>query len=347
MITAANEAALESCVLLKNNDILPMKDDIKNIVIVGPFAKTKELLGGWQCKGMFEETISLEDGIKRVSKASHIGAYEKLCDCPESVLEAADFVVVTIGESWTLSGEGHSSVNLELAKEQQELIRNIRKTGKQFACVAFSGRPLALESVIEDIPALLWCWYPGTCAGTAVAELLVGKHSPSGKLTMSLPRVTGQTPLYYNEYRSGRPANETSYSSRYQDCEVGALYSFGHGLSYADIQYSNIQISSETITDLETVIVTMDVYNNSEYKTKETVLLFMEDPVSKLVRPVKELLKYERISLDPQETVQVKFEVTVDDLKYLNNRLEKVLEHGSINLYLNHIKTPISTFQYI
>jgi beta-glucosidase len=346
-IAFAKQAAVESCVLLKNEKVLPINASVKNILILGPFAKTKELMGGWSCKGRFEETISLEEGIRTTFQAAKVNAYEKLEECPADLYEKADIILLTIGEPWYQSGEGHSSTNIELAAEQQELVREVKKSGKNFACIGFSGRPLALESVIEDIPALLWCWYLGNCAGTAVAELISGAATPSGKLTMSFPRVTGQTPLYYNEYRSGKPANDSSYSSRYQDCEIGPLYSFGHGLSYADIEYSNIQLSAATITEQRTVQLSMEITNNSEYDTKETVILYMDDPVSKNVRPVKEMLDYQRITLPPYTKKKVVFDIKAEDMKYINNQLEKVLEPGEINLYLNDGKTPIGKLIYV
>lgn len=343
----AKEAAKESCVLLKNEKVLPFKKTVKKVLIVGAFAKTKELLGNWQCKGSFEDVTSLEEGIKQVLPHADIYAYEKLEECPETVLKDCDSIIATIGENWELSGEGHSSVNIELNQEDQQLVRKVKALGKPFACVAFAGRPLALESVIEDIPALLWCWYPGTRAGLAVAELIFGEGTPSGKLTMSFPRVNGQVPIRYNEYRSGRPANETSYSSRYQDCEVGPLFEFGHGLSYAAVDYKEMKISSDVIHEEDEVTVTITLQNNSDYDCKETIILFMEDPVSKNVRPVREMIGYERVTLQRGKEQKVTFKLTVDDFKYVNTQLEKTIEPGVINLYINNMEHPVFKLKYL
>lgn len=346
LLDAAKRAACESCVLLKNEKLLPIKKDCRTMILTGPYAKTKELLGNWSCRGSFDDTVSLEEGMKAVFPNARVEAYENFSECPKELLETADFVLVTLGEAWELSGEGHSSANLELPVKQQELIEAVRASGRDFAAVVFSGRPLALGSVDEKIPALMWCWYPGTCTGMAVAELLAGECSPSGKLAMSLPRVSGQAPLYYNEYRSGRPANESSYSSRYQDCGIGALYPFGHGLSYAKIIYSDAAVSSGTIRGGETVTFSVKVTNSSEYSVKETVLLYMNDPVSALVRPVKELLDFKRVSLKPHQSAEVIFEVSSEALKYLNNELKRVIEPGIVNLFLNSEEKPAAQIQY-
>lgn len=342
----AKKAAKESCVLLKNEEILPLSKDMKRVLIVGPFAKTRELLGNWQCKGKFEECISLEEGMKQMLPNARICAYETLEECPEDSIESSDGVLVTIGESWELSGEGHSSADLELPAKQQALIKEVGKRNKKFACIAFSGRPLALEHVIKDIPALLWCWYPGTQGGIAVAELIVGEGTPSGKLTMSFPRINGQTPLCYNEYRSGRPANETTYSSRYQDCGIGALFPFGHGLSYAKIEYSNYYISDYVISEQKKIRLSVDIENKSDYECRETVILYMEDPVSKNVRPVREMLSYQKVLLGKREKKTAVFEIGAEDLKYWNTKLEKVIEEGIINLYVNDMEKKIFEIRY-
>lgn len=342
----AKESAKETCVLLKNEGVLPLDKKEKQILILGPFAKTKELLGNWRCKGKFEECISLEEGIKQVFTEAKVLAYETLEECPNEILDQSEIILLAIGESWELSGEGHSSVNLELPVQQQELIENIAAQNKKFACIIFSGRPLALGSVIDKIPSILWCWYPGSQGGIAIAELTAGDGTPTGKLTMSFPRVTGQTPLYYNENRSGRPASDSSYSSRYQDCEIGALFPFGYGLSYADIQYTNYQISNTSISDNQTISLSMEIENKSKYSCKETVILYMEDPISNKVRPVREMIAFQKVSLDSGEMKTVVFEIAARDLNYTDTDLRKVIEPGAINLYVNSMEKKVYEIQY-
>jgi len=334
----AKEAAKRSCVLLKNEGaVLPIAEDKKHILIVGPFAKTQELLGNWFCEGKFEDVISLEAGMKAVFADRSVAAFEALSACPPEVVDRADYIVVTIGEHWSLSGEGRSSVHLELADPQQQLIRDVKALGKPYACVAFSGRPLALQEVIDDMPALLWAWYPGTQGGLAVAELLAGIDSPSGKLTMSFPRHSAQTPIYYNEYSSGRPASHSNMTSQYQDCEVGSLFAFGHGLNYADIHYHNFAASNDTIAEDQPITVSFKVENKSPFATSEIAILYIEDHVSKAIRPVREMKQWRVVELAAFERKAVSFELRVADFSYLNLNLEQVVEPGEFSVYINDL----------
>ncbi|WP_416729774.1 glycoside hydrolase family 3 N-terminal domain-containing protein [Fictibacillus sp. JL2B1089] len=342
----SKEAAKKSCVLLKNEELLPIPKTVKNVLIVGPFAKTKELLGNWPCKGSFEDVISLTEGLQSLDGALNVKAYETLEECPENELVQSDYIIAAVGERWDLSGEGHSSVHIELEDKQQELIREIKRLNKPYVCVCFSGRPLALQNIIDDIPALLWCWYPGTQAGRAIAELLTGKDTPSGKLTMSFPRYSSQVPIHYNEYSSGRPANDSSYSSRYQDCEVGPLFSFGEGLTYTNTTYSNMKISNSVLKDGEELTISFSVENPSSYAYSEIVILYLEDLVSKVVRPTREMKKYKVVHVPAHETVHVEFSLKVEDLTYLNNHLQPSIEPGAFNLYINDLKKPVGTFNY-
>jgi len=335
----AKEAAKKSCVLLKNeNDALPIKGEYEHILVVGPYAKSQELLGSWACEGKFEDVVSIETGRKEVFFNRQTHVYDSLETCPRDIINLIDYVVVTIGEYWDLSGEGRSSVNLELEKSQKQLIREVKKLKKPYACVALSGRPLALQDIIDDIPSLLWAWYPGTKGGLAIAELLAGTSTPTGKLTMSFPRYSAQTPIYYNEYSSGRPTSSSSYSNRYQDCETGPLFPFGHGLNYANIKYSEFEISSDTITDMEDVVISFDIENKSEFLTSEIAILYIEDLISKAIRPVREMKKWKRIDLLPFEKKRVSIGLSIKDLSYLNLQLEQVVEPGEFNIFVNDLQ---------
>lgn len=343
MIESARNASKASCVLLKNdNEILPMSA-IEPILIVGPFAKTKALLGNWNCKGRLDETISVEEGFSHL--ADRVFAYEYLDEVPEAILAEVTKVIVTIGEVWDRSGEGHSSANLEIPSAQQALIYDIKALGKKVIGIGFSGRPMALESVIDALDGLLWSWYLGNEAGNAIATLMLGLESPTGRLPMSFPRVTGQTPLSYNELRSGRPANESTYSSRYQDVKIGALYPFGYGLRYGTVQLTNVQCSDTVITDQKVVNIQCDIENDSAYDTQESVLLFMEDPVAKLVRPVRELIDFKKVVLKKGEKKTLSFSVSTDSLSYYNNQGEKTLENGKINFYINDLSHLVASIE--
>ncbi|MBS4219159.1 glycoside hydrolase family 3 C-terminal domain-containing protein [Bacillus sp. FJAT-49711] len=342
----AKETAKKSCVLLKNDQMLPIGKEHKNIIIIGPFSNTSELLGNWSCKGSFEDVVTLAEGMKLVDDSLEIKAYDHFEDCPKDELDHCDYIIVAVGESWELSGEGHSSVNIELEERQRRLIQAVKKMNKPYACVCFSGRPLALQNIIDDIPSLLWCWYPGTQAGIAIAELITGNDTPSGKLTMSFPRYSAQVPIHYNEYSSGRLANASNYSSRYQDCEIGPLFSFGHGLTYTNTEYSNFQISSNKITKDQEITISFQVNNQSQFGYSEIAILYIEDLVSRAVRPTREMKKYQIVNVPPFQSVPVEFTITLDDLYYLNANLEQTIEPGEFNLYINKLDQPIFTIEY-
>nr|WP_245392056.1 glycoside hydrolase family 3 C-terminal domain-containing protein [Lactococcus protaetiae] len=345
LVSAAKTAAKKSCVLLKNdNEILPLSA-ADPVLIIGPFAKTQALLGNWNCKGKRSETISVENGFRQ--HADRVFAYEFLDEVPEDVLVSADSVLVTLGEAWDQSGEGHSSANLELSSAQQSLIFDLKALGKKVIGLGFAGRPLALGAVIDDLDALLWTWYLGNEAGSAIAELVLGLDSPTGRLPMSFPRVSSQVPLRYNELRSGRPANDSTYSSRYQDLPIGPLFSFGHGLRYGQVSYENIVVSSPVITDEQPISLSLTLTNLSEYDTAESLLLFMEDPVSNLVRPVRELLDFKRIPLKKGEAKRVEFSVSTDSLSYVEHQGEKRLENGEVRFYINDLIAVIGEIEVV
>lgn len=345
IVSVSKKAAKESCVLLKNDDgILPLSKD-GLLLIIGPFAKTQELLGNWNCKGKLSETISVENGFRQY--ADRVFAYEYLDEVPEDILVSTDKVLVTLGEAWDKSGEGHSSVNLEISAAQQSLIFDLKALGKKVIGLGFAGRPLALGDVIDELDALLWTWYLGNEAGAAIAELVLGLDSPTGRLPMSFPRVSSQVPLRYNELRSGRPANDSTYSSRYQDLPIGPLFSFGHGLRYGQVRIEKIELSDAVITDRNPVSISLLLTNESEYDTAESLLLFMEDPVSKIVRPVRELLDFKRISLARGEAKTVEFSVSTDSLSYVDNQGKKQLEAGTIRFYINDLTAAVGEIEVI
>jgi len=346
-LSLAKETVKQSCVLLKNNrNLLPITDHYQNVLLIGPFAKTQELLGAWRCEGKFEDVVSLEQGMQEVFGNRFLGAYETYDNCPLDVVAKADYIVLTIGEYWDKSGEGRSSVNLELCDAQKELIKTVNKTNKPYACVAFAGRPLALQSVIDDIPALLWAWYPGTQGGVAIAELLAGHDTPSGKLTMSFPRASAQVPIYYNEFSSGRPTSSSPYTNRYQDCEPGPLFPFGHGLTYAKLEYSDFEISNPVITADKSVVISFTVENKSEITTSDISILYIKDVISQAIRPVREMKKWSKVKLEPFERKRIELELELDDLSYLNVKLEQVVEPGEFKIFINDLSQAKFTINY-
>ena len=345
IIKTACEIAEGSCVLLKNkDDILPLEKE-EPILIIGPFAKTQELLGNWNCKGQVSETISVEQGFKNLN--SEVFAYDSLNEVPEALLTKTKIVLITLGEAWDKSGEGHSSVNLEIDAMQKSMIHDLKAMNKKVIGIGFSGRPLALASVIEELEALLWTWYLGNEAGNAIAHLILGMKSPTGRLPMSFPRESAQVPLRYNELCSGRPANESTYSSRYQDIAIGPLFPFGYGLRYGEVKLGKIECSNLILSDDRPLTITLDVKNESNYNTSETIILYMEDPISRMVRPIRELIDYKHIDLKKGEIKKINFSVKTSDLAYTNNKGEKVLENGTVNFYINDLKQKVTSVEIL
>ncbi|PCR99220.1 glycoside hydrolase family 3 N-terminal domain-containing protein [Lactococcus fujiensis] len=334
-IQLARKSALESTVLLKNNqNILPVnrKD---NLILIGPFAKTQDLLGNWACKGKETETISFEQGFK--NQNCPIKAYETLDEVPDKELKYATQVIITIGEASNWSGEGHSSSDLEIADDQKELIRSLKGMGKKIIAIGLSGRPLALQSVIADLDALLWTWYLGNEMGNAVAQLVLGIERPAGRLPMSFPRVSAQVPIRYNELRSGRPANESTYSSRYQDIEIGPLFPFGFGLQYDEFSIDDVSLSKFEINQDDVIEIHVRISNHSQYDSKFTLNLFFEDPIARIVRPVRELLDFVKLDLKAKHSEDYSFKFTLADLSYADNKGTKVIENGPIHFYINDL----------
>ncbi|MGH2800796.1 MAG: glycoside hydrolase family 3 N-terminal domain-containing protein, partial [Thermoleophilaceae bacterium] len=256
-VAAARSAASRSMVLLKNDgSVLPF-DPSKKTAVIGPLAKNQhDMLGPWWGAGRDEDVVTVFDGIDEQSPGATYAEGCKLSNTevphedPEgcgsdagfaeavAVAEAADQVVLALGETREMSGEANVRSTLDLPGRQEELIRAIEATGKPFAVVLFNGRPLALENVVDDAPAILEAWFPGVQAGPAVADVVFGKLNPGGKLPVSFPYRVGQVPIYYNHEPTGRPCNKNvKWNSQHRDIpSCSPLFGFGYGLSYTTFE---------------------------------------------------------------------------------------------------------------
>ena len=209
--------------------------------------------------------------------------------------------MLALGESRGQSGEAASRSEIDLPGQQEELIRRIKATGKPFVVVLFNGRPLTLEGVVGEAPAILEAWFPGVQAGNAVADVVFGKVNPGGKLPVSFPRRVGQVPIYYNHEPTGRPCNaESKYNSRYRDIpSCDPQYVFGYGLSYSKFETSNLTLSASKVSSRGKLTASVDVTNVSGPKGDEVVQLYLHDPVASLSQPVRRLRGFERVKLAP------------------------------------------------
>jgi beta-glucosidase len=332
----AKEAALESVVLLENNGVLPLKKK-QSIALVGPFAKSRKLIGPWSWHGRNDFHKTLEETLKEnlvfVSEKDNFSEYTA-----EEIkqIKKADVLIMALGEDESLSGEAHSRSNIHLPNNQEDFYRNFRKIIDKVVVLVFGGRPLIL-SEFKDVDAMLMCWFLGSSSSEAIKELLYGEANPSGKLPMSFPRNIGQIPIYYNHFNTGRPfdpASKNMYLSKYLDVANTPLYPFGYGLSYSNFIYEDISISKDTMKDNETLNVTVKVKNSSNLSGKEVIQLYIRDYVAEIVRPVKELKKIKKIHFLPQETNIIDFEIKYDDLAYSDCEGNLKLESGKIGIFV-------------
>ena len=207
--------------------------------------------------------------------------------------------------------------------------------------VLFTGRPLVLTDVEESVGAILNMWFPGTEGGSAAASLLFGQANPSGKLTMSFPKAVGQCPIYYNHPSTGRakktPENvHQIYASNYIGCGNLPLYPFGHGLSYSNFVYDGFEIDSDTLTANGKITATVTITNDSDIAGEEVVQLYMHDLFASTVRPIQQLIAFEKVAFEAHETKKVTFEVREDMLRFYNAECEFVSEPGDFDLMVGH-----------
>jgi beta-glucosidase len=343
-VEAALNAARKSMVLLKNEgDVLPLKKTVKTLAVIGPFADNRaDLLGCWAYLGDPKDIITVLEGIKgKVSPKTKILS-TKGCEVEENTKEgfedavgktkAADMAIVAVGESRFKSGEASSLSTLNLPGVQEDLVRAVCETGVPVVMVLMGGRPFSISWSAEHVSAILEAWHPGIQGGNAVAEVLFGDYNPGGRLPVTFPRTVGQVPIYYNHKNTGRPSSAERGTSKYLDLPSTPLFPFGHGLSYTKFEYSNLQISPETIKPDEKVKVSADVQNIGEREGDEVVQVYIRDVVGSVTRPVKDLKGFKRITLKPNEKRTLEFTLGPEELSFTNREMKRVVEPGTINI---------------
>lgn len=346
------KAAEESAVLLKNDGLLPLPENLTRVALIGPFADEHGINGFWSCCGRDEDTVTIAQGIRALLPRAEI-TVARGCGCRWDDRDTSGFaqaveaaknaqaVILCLGEPQTYSGEGNCRTDLRLPGMQLELAKEVLKANPSTAVVLFQGRPLALTELDEIVPAILTMWFPGTEGGSAAANLLFGRANPCGKLDMTFPRSVGQCPIYYNHPNTGRPhwtaeARQQHFASDYIDCGTLPLYTFGHGLSYSRFVYRDMQVSSPVLTAQAPIRVSITVYNDSDRPGKEVVQLYMHDPVASVVRPVQQLIGYQKVSFAPHEEKRITFPLTEEMLRFWNFEGRHVSEPGTIELMFGH-----------
>lgn len=341
----ARQFAQKSIVLLKNkNNLLPLDKNIGTIALIGPLADASgEMLGAWYAQGEPEKSISFKQGIINIVPNATV-LFAKGCEIEGTdtsgfaeaiaIAKKSEVVILAIGEAAWMSGENTSRSKIDIPGMQPELFKALKKTGKPVIVLLTNGRPLDLSYLDQHADALVETWFLGTAAGNAVADVLFGDYNPSGKLTVTFPRNLGQVPIFYNAKNTGRPVNDDRYSTRYLDVASTPLYPFGYGLSYTTFAYSNLALSSKTITRNETLKVSVLIKNTGKYAGEEIVQLYIRDLVGSVTRPVRELKGFKKILLQPGELQTVEFSLSEEDLKFYDINMNWLTEPGDFEVFV-------------
>jgi beta-glucosidase len=367
-VTAAVEAhrplvrkgAEESLVLLQNDKLaggaplLPLSGEYKRIALIGPLADNAgEMVGAWGGAPGDRDTITLRMALtERAQKSGNTLIYAKGTEIEDQsqagfaeaveAAKAADVAILALGESASMSGEAGSRAYLDLPGNQQQLLEAVAATGKPVVQLVFSGRPLVLNWAASHVPAIMETWFPGTEAGHAIANVLYGDVSPSGKLPMSFPRAVGQEPLYYNQFPTGRPATGIDLSkppgadgrffSRYIDVPNSALFPYGFGLSYTTFSYRDMKVSKSSFPLTQArpgaplVEATAVVTNTGNRAGTEVVQCYVRNLGASIEQPIRSLKGFQRITLAPGESRQVSFPLSFKELSFIGQEGKPTME---------------------
>jgi len=333
------QTARESIVLLKNeNNILPLKKDIRSIAVIGPNAVAPvDQLGDYIPQTVPHTVVTVLDGIRnKVSPRSKI-TYVKGCnvignevneiELAKRTAKSSDLAIVVLGEGgYTTNGEGRDVASLDLTGMQEDLLKAVHNTGTPTIVVLINGRPLSVRWAAEHSPAIVEAWMCGEQGGNAVADVLFGDYNPGGKLPVTVPRHVGQLPVYYNHSKSKW--------DKYVDISGVPLYEFGYGLSYTTFEYSNLRILPGEINTAGEARITLDVKNTGKVKGDEVIQLYINDVISSVSTPIKELRDFTRIPLNPGETKTVEFKLDPEDLSLLDRNMKEVVEPGTFEVMI-------------
>ncbi len=361
---AARKLATETFVLLQNKDnVLPLERKGK-IALVGPLANTRaNMPGTWSVAAASDRYSTLFEAMQRAVGNKAEVMYAKGCNvCYDAELEKnstmfgremrderpasvmrdeavrianeCDVIVAAMGEPSEMSGESSSRSELTILDAQKDLLEALKATGKPIVLLNFSGRATVMNWEVENIPTILNVWFGGSEAADAICDVVFGDVSPSGKLTVTMPRSVGQVPIYYNHLNTGRPNPKwfSKFTSNYLDVPNNPLFPFGYGLSYTSFEYSHMTLSSNTMNASGSIQAQVTVTNTGNREGAEVVQLYIRDMVGSIARPVQELKGFERITLKPGESRLVTFTIDAELLKFYNKDLNYVCEPGDFEV---------------
>ncbi len=353
-LQTAHKAALKSMVLLKNQGgILPIDPaKTRRIAVIGPLADDHhEILGSWYGIGRDEDSISILEALRAALPEGVELTYIQGCDIdgkhPASTISAvtaaqkADLVIMVLGEAESMSGEAHSRAHLGLPGKQQFLLEAVHAAGTPVVVVLVTGRPLVIPWMAENIPGILCAWQSGVRTGPAVADLLLGRENPSGKLTASWPRAEGQIPVYYAHKNTGRPPDgrggfqfDQYFHSHFLDEDHTPLFPFGFGLSYTRFDYSDLRVLTPKVKPDSALKVSVKISNRGDRAGEEIAQLYLRDRVGEVTRPVKELKAFRKIALEPGESATVTFEVPAQSLGFHGLEMRYKVEPGAFQVWV-------------
>lgn len=364
-LAIAKQAAIESCVLLKNSDqTLPLStQELNRIAVIGPLAHDGfEQLGTWIFDGEEKHSVSVLQGIQDVAGEQCEVAYHRAMattrshqiddlDAIKESVNNADVTLLILGEEAILSGEAHCRAEIDLPGCQESLISELASLGKPIVLVVLAGRPLTLETVLPSVDALLYAWHPGTMGGPAIAELLFGLADPVGRLPVTFPRKVGQIPIYYSQKQSGKPVTESNYvfiddiparaaqtslgnAAAHLDTHFTPLFPFGFGLSWCQFECTELRLAESKITLNQTLDISVILKNMSSRDGIETLQLYIRDKVGSITRPAKELKAFKRVAVAANQSKQVHFSLTADDLAFYGRDKTFNAEPGHFTLWI-------------
>ena len=344
----AREAAQQSIILLKNDGVLPLKKNIKTLAVIGPNAdSTRNLFGDYHYTAHLARynvedsvrVVSILNGIKNKVSSKTKVYFAKGCELDSydkngfkeaiDIARKADAIILAIGErsglfGYGISGEGCDRTNLNLPGVQEELLKEIIAVGKPVIVVLINGRPITSKFMVENADAILEAWYPGEEGGNAIADVIFGDYNPGGKLTVTFPLEIGQIPIHYRR----KPSSYRNYIG----VETKPAFPFGHGLSYAKFEYSNLEIKPKQASPDGKIEISFVVKNEGKIKGDEVVQLYISDEVGSVTRPVKELKGFKRITLKPKEKKKIIFNLDCEELAFYDKNMELIIEEGSFKV---------------
>jgi beta-glucosidase len=379
------KAAEESFVLLQNDKLadgvplLPLLPTRKRIALIGPLADdNKDMVGAWAGAANDRDIVTLRQALAQRAQQSGVTLlYSRGTDIDDTsqagfaeateAVRAADVVILALGESGAMSGEAGSRAHLDLPGNQQQLLEAVVAAGKPVVLLIFSGRPLVLDWAAKHVPAIMEVWFPGTEAGNAIANVLFGDVSPSGKLPMSFPRAVGQEPLYYNQFPTGRPptgidlskppTDGTHFFSRYIDVPNSALFPFGYGLSYSSFSYKDVEVSKNSIPLSQALAnrtkplleASTIVTNTGDRTATEVVQCYVRNLGASIEQPVRSLEGFRRVTLAPGESKQISFPLGFNELSFFNAESKPTVEatHYTVWIGGSSLASQEATFEVV